>query len=298
MSYHEPVLLKESIAALNIQPSGIYVDVTYGGGGHSKLILEALNEKGKLIAFDQDADAKTQLIQDDRLTFVPNNFRYLKRFLRIQGITQVHGILADLGVSSHQLNKATRGFSYRFDNQLDMRMNQQNEVTAQDILARYSEEQLQEVFSVYGEVRNAKTLAQAIVMQRSQRPIQTISDFLLIIEPIIRGKRARYLAQVFQALRIVVNDEMESLKDFLKDALAVLKPEGRLVVIAYHSLEDRLVKRFIKKGTFDGEFIKDFYGNIYRPFKVISKKAILPPLTEIKQNSRARSAKLRVAEKI
>lgn len=297
MSYHDPVLLHDSVDALNIKPDGVYVDVTYGGGGHSRLILDKLGEAGHLIAFDQDLDAASQLIEDERLTFVQHNFKTLKKFLRLHGRQQVDGILADLGVSSHQLNEAERGFSYRFDAKLDMRMNQAHEKTASDVLNSYSAVELQQLFSAYGEVRNSKTLAEAIVAERSHRKIQTINDFLIILEPLIRGKRQRYLAQVFQALRIEVNEEMEVLKSFLTQALEVLKPGGRLVVISYHSLEDRYVKHFIKTGTFDGQFIKDFYGNISRPFKVISKKAIEASQGEVQVNSRARSAKMRIAEK-
>lgn len=296
--YHEPVMLKECLDGLDIKPNGIYVDVTYGGGGHSKAILEQLGEHGRLFGFDQDIDATTQLIDDERLTFVHHNFRFLKRFLRLHGVTQVDGILADLGVSSHQLNEAERGFSYRFDALLDMRMNQVGDVTAADILRDYDATQLQRIFSEYGEVRNSKTLAEAIVAERESREIKTISDFLIILDPLVRGKRARYLAQVFQALRIEVNDEMAALREFLNDAKEVLKPEGRLVVMSYHSLEDRYVKNFIKKGTFDGEFIKDDFGKIYRPFKVLTKKAVEASDEELKRNSRARSAKLRIAKRV
>ena len=296
--YHEPVMLKECIGGLQINPDGIYVDVTYGGGGHSRAILEHLGPDGRLFGFDQDLDASSQLIEDNRLTFVQHNFRFLKRFLKLHGVTKVDGILADLGVSSHQLNEAERGFSYRFDALLDMRMNQVGDVTASDILRDYSVEELQRIFSEYGEVRNSKTLAEAIVEQRESREIKTISDLLIILDPLVRGKRARYLAQVFQALRIEVNDEMSALRDFLESAKEVLKPEGRLVVMSYHSLEDRYVKNFMKKGTFDGEFIKDDFGKIYRPFKVLTKKAVEASEEELKRNSRARSAKLRIAERL
>jgi 16S rRNA (cytosine1402-N4)-methyltransferase len=295
--YHEPVMLQECLDGLAIKPDGIYVDVTYGGGGHSKKILEQLGENGHLFGFDQDVDAKTQLIEDERFTFVEHNFRYLKKFLRLHGIRQVDGILGDLGVSSHQLNEADRGFSYRFEANLDMRMNQEGNVTAATILNTYDAKQLQKVLGEYGEVRNSKTLAEAIIEQREVKPIQTISEFLTLLDPLVRGKRPRYLAQVFQALRIEVNDEVGALKDFLKDSLEVLKPGGRLVVMSYHSLEDRQVKNFTKKGTFDGEFIKDDYGNIHRPFKLITKKAVEATAQELQINSRARSAKLRIAEK-
>lgn len=295
--YHEPVMLRECIDGLDIKPDGVYVDVTYGGGGHSRAILEKLGDDGRLFGFDQDVDASAQLIDDNRLTFVQHNFRFLKRFLKLHGVTKVDGILADLGVSSHQLNEADRGFSYRYDAVLDMRMNQVGDITAGDILRDYDVEQLQRIFSEYGEVRNSKTLAEAIVAERESREIKTISDFLIILDPLVRGKRARYLAQVFQALRIEVNDEMAALRDFLDSTKEVLKSEGRLVVMSYHSLEDRYVKNFMKKGTFDGEFIKDDFGKIYRPFKVLTKKAVEASAEELKQNSRARSAKLRIAKR-
>lgn len=295
--YHEPVMLRECIDGLDIKPNGVYVDVTYGGGGHSRAILEKLGDDGRLFGFDQDVDASAQLIDDNRLTFVQHNFRFLKRFLKLHGVTKVDGILADLGVSSHQLNEADRGFSYRYDAVLDMRMNQVGDITAGDILRDYDVEQLQRIFSEYGEVRNSKTLAEAIVAERESREIKTISDFLIILDPLVRGKRARYLAQVFQALRIEVNDEMAALRDFLDSTKEVLKSEGRLVVMSYHSLEDRYVKNFMKKGTFDGEFIKDDFGKIYRPFKVLTKKAVEASAEELKQNSRARSAKLRIAKR-
>lgn len=296
--YHKPVLLTESIEALNIAEAGIFVDATYGGGGHSRLILQKLDAKGHLYSFDQDEDVLPNLItEEERFTFIHHNFRFFKRFLRLHGVSQLDGVLGDLGVSSHQLDDATRGFSFRFDTDLDMRMNQEGEVTAADVLRTYSAEALQQMFSRYGEVRNSKTLAQAIVAERNQKAIRTTSDFLMMLNPLIRGNRNRYLAQVFQALRIEVNDEMGALQTFLSEARELLKPGGRLVIISYHSLEDRLVKNFIKTGNFDGEVIKDFYGNIERPFKLITKKALLPSKQEIDQNPRARSAKLRIAEK-
>jgi 16S rRNA (cytosine1402-N4)-methyltransferase len=298
MSYHDPVLLQESIDALNIKENGIYVDATFGGGGHSNLILQKIGAKGHLYGFDQDEDVLPNVSENERFTFIHHNFKYLKRFLKLNGVVQVDGILADLGVSSYQLNQAERGFSFRFDADLDMRMNQQGDVTAEEVLNSYDSKSLQNVFSLYGEVRNAKTLANAIVDEREKKPIKTINDFLQILGPLIRGNRNRYLAQVFQALRIEVNDEIGALKTFLESAKEVLNPGGRLVVIAYHSLEDRLVKNFFKTGNFEGEVIKDFYGNIERPFKIITKKAILPSEEEIKINPRARSAKMRVAEKI
>ena len=299
-SYHDPVLLKECIEALAIKENGIYVDATFGGGGHSRMILQKLGAKGHLLGFDQDEDALSNVSENEneRFTFVHHNFRYLKRFLRLYGYAEVDGILADLGVSSHQLDDADRGFSFRYDTDLDMRMNQQGDVTAADVLNEYDAVALQQIFSQYGELRNSKSLAQRIVSERVNKPLKKIGDFLLMIDPLVRGARNRYLAQVFQAIRIEVNDEMGALKTFLEDALKVLKPGGRLVIISYHSLEDRLVKNFFKSGNFTGEYEKDFYGNINRPFKVLTKKALLPSEEEIKNNPRARSAKLRGGEKI
>lgn len=297
-NYHDPVLLTESVEALKIKNEGVYVDATFGGGGHSRLILKKLGAKGHLLGFDQDEDALSNIIENERFTFVHHNFKHLKRFLRLHGYPKVDGILADLGVSSHQLDDAQRGFSFRFDTDLDMRMNRQGDTTAADILNTYSMDDLQNVFSLYGEVRNSKSLAQLIVNERVSKPLKRIGDFLNMIAPMIRGNRNRYLAQVFQALRIEVNDEIGVLKAFLEDALQVLQPGGRLVIISYHSLEDRLVKKFFKSGNFTGEYIKDFYGNIERPFKIITKKAILPTDEEIKTNPRARSAKMRVGEKM
>lgn len=298
MAYHLPVLAKESIEALHLQTADTYVDATFGGGGHAKIILQELGDKGRLFGFDQDEDAVQNALPDARFTFVQSNFRHLKRFLRLHGVKNVAGILADLGVSSHQFDEATRGFSYRFDAQLDMRMNQEDERTAADILQTYSTEALQQVFSAYGEVRNARTLAQHIAEERRNRPIQTVNDLLVILEPLIRGQRLRYLSQVFQALRIEVNDEMGALREMLEQSLEVLQPGGRLVVITYHSLEDRIVKNFLKTGNPEGEVKSDFYGNIFRPFKVLTKNPIEPSEAEIAQNPRARSAKLRVGEKV
>ncbi len=298
MDYHNPVLLQESIDALNIEAAGIYVDATFGGGGHSRLILQKLDAKGHLYSFDQDEDVLPNLIdENEKFTFIHHNFRFLKRFLRLHGVSQVDGILADLGVSSHQLDDAKRGFSFRFETDLDMRMNQEGDLTAADVLRTYSAEALQQMFSRFGEVRNSKTLAQAIVSERSHKAIKTTSEFLLLLNPLVRGNRNRYLAQVFQALRIEVNDEMEALETFLQEAREVLKPGGKMVIISYHSLEDRLVKNFFKTGNIDGEVVKDFYGNIDRPFKLITKKALLPSKQEIDLNPRARSAKMRIAEK-
>ena len=297
MEYHNPVMGPECIEGLDIQSNGIYVDATFGGGGHSRLILEALKD-GHLYGFDQDEDALQNIPEDDRFTFNHHNFRYLKQFLKLHGVRQVDGILADLGVSSHQLDEAKRGFSFRYDADLDMRMNQQDEQTAADILNKYKPEKLQDIFSKYGEVRNAKTLAHRISQERDTRPIRTIGEFLSIIEPLIRGHRGRYLAQVFQALRIEVNDEMGALEKFLETTLDILKPGGRLVIETYHSIEDRLVKNFLKTGNIQGEVIKDDFGNIDRPFKLINRKPILPSPEEIKINPRSRSAKLRIASKV
>ncbi len=295
--YHLPVLLEESIQGLDIKANGVYVDVTFGGGGHSSLILKRLGEGGQLIGFDQDADALQNTIQDDRLKIQPHNFRYLKRYLRLDGVGQVDGILADLGVSSFQINTPDRGFSFRFDADLDMRMDRKVKKDAAYIINKYRADELQKVFGTYGEVRNAKSLAQAIIEARKMSPIKTTSKFLDVIGPWIRGDRNRYLAQVFQALRIEVNDEMGALEDFFKDAIDVLVPGGRLVVISYHSLEDRMAKNFMKTGNAEGKVEKDFYGNINRPFKVITKKPIYPSEEELTINSRARSAKMRIAEK-
>lgn len=297
MEYHDPVLLKESLEGLITRDDGIYIDATFGGGGHSKKIIEKLSADGHLYGFDQDADVLPNITEDERFTFLHYNFRYLQRILRLHGIEKVDGILADLGVSSHQFDDASRGFSYRFEAELDMRMDQQQTITASEILNTYEANTLQQIFSQYGEVRNAKTLAQAIVRERGNKPITTTGDFMMIIDGVIRGNRIRYLSQVFQALRIEVNDEMGALKDFLTGCLEVLKPGGRLVVISYHSLEDRMTKQFLKSGNFEGTVEKDFYGNINRPFKLISKKAIIPTAEEIKRNPRARSAKMRIGEK-
>lgn len=298
MSYHQPVLATQSIEALAIQRNGVYVDATFGGGGHSRLILEQLGPDGRLIAFDQDADALANLPDDERLLFVQHNFRHIGRFLRFHEIGQVHGIFADLGVSSHQFDTADRGFSYRFDAELDMRMNRNASRKASDILNTYSADALQAMFSRYGEVRNARTLAQELTGRRQLKPFETVADLLAVAEKLSRGTRHRYLAQVFQALRIELNDEMGALEDLLESSLELLLPGGRLAVISYHSLEDRMVKNFLKTGRIDGEVQKDFYGQIDRPFELITRKAIEPDEEEIAQNSRARSARLRVGERI
>lgn len=281
---------------LDIKPDGVYVDATFGGGGHSREILKKLNENGRLIAFDQDIDAQNNVPQDPRIIFIHANFAEIKPFLRLHGYKVVDGILADLGVSSHQFDTAERGFSYRFDAPLDMRMNVSEEKTAADILNQYNAIELQEIFSSYGEVRNSKTLAEAIVQHRISRPIRTINDLLGLLRPLVRGDEHRYLAQVFQAIRIEVNREMEVLETFLMACKEILKPEGRLVVLTFHSLEDRPVKNFLKTGNCAGEVIRDFYGNIERPFELINKKTIEATKEEKQLNSRSQSAKLRVAK--
>lgn len=296
--YHVPVMLRECLEGLNIRRNGVYVDVTYGGGGHSRAILEQLGPEGRLIAFDQDEDARRNVLYDDRLIFVPQNFRHLKRYLRLHGYAQVDGILGDLGISSHQIDEASRGFSYRYDAPLDMRMHQGSGQTAADILNTYEVEALQELFGRYGEVKNARTLAQTIVAERELRPIIRIEELLQAIAPVVRGKRPKYLAQVFQALRIVVNEEIEALNEFLEATLDTLKVGGRLVILSYHSLEDRPVKNLMKRGTLDGAMLKDEYGNIYKPFKLLHKNVVEASEAEIDANPRARSAKLRVAERL
>ncbi|MBP7272847.1 MAG: 16S rRNA (cytosine(1402)-N(4))-methyltransferase RsmH [Saprospiraceae bacterium] len=298
MSYHVPVLLQQSVDALVINPDGVYVDVTFGGGGHSRAILHRLSNCGKLYAFDQDSDVSDYIIQDSRVTFIDSNFRNLKRMLRAEGVTEIDGLLADLGVSSHQFDVPERGFSFRFDSNLDMRMNQQADLHASEILMTYTKDALQILFGQYGEVRNAKTLAAHIVQHRATKQLHTVQDFVSFIEPLIIGERHKYLAQVFQALRIEVNDEMKALEEMLAAAIELLKREARLVVISYHSLEDRLVKNFIKSGNAEGIHIKDFFGNIHRPLKPLFKDVVLPSAEELKANSRARSAKMRVAEKM
>jgi len=295
MNYHNPVLLKESIAGLAIKPNGIYVDVTFGGGGHSKEILKFLNEKGKLFAFDQDEDAKQNSIEDDRFVLIPQNFRYIKRYLRFYNIKKVDGILADLGVSSHQFDEAERGFSTRFNADLDMRMNQTDALTAFEVINKYEESKLSDVLFQYGELRNARSLAKKIVESRTEKPIKTSFDLKEVLNDFIpKSKEHKVLAQIFQGIRIEVNQEMEALKEFLLQVPELLNPEGRLSVISYHSLEDRLVKRFIKNGMFEGEPEKDFFGNVNVPMQKVGK-LIVPSKDEIKLNNRARSAKLRIA---
>lgn len=296
--YHNPVMLQECIEGLNIKPEGVYVDVTFGGGGHSREILKHLGQNGRLLAFDQDADAQKNIPKDDRLTFIDQNFRYLKNNCRLQGAISVDGILADLGVSSHQFDQPERGFSIRFDAELDMRMDQAGLLTAKELVNTYSEERLHRIFGIYGELKNAKTLAHTLVTYRLNKPLETVGDLKNAIAKLIpKGKENKYLAQVFQALRIEVNQELEALKEFLEQAADVIKPEGRLVVMSYHSLEDRLVKNFIARGKFYGEVEKDFFGNQIKPFDSLTRKAVVASEEEIKQNNRARSAKLRIAVK-
>jgi 16S rRNA (cytosine1402-N4)-methyltransferase len=297
-NYHTPVMLKECIDGLNIRPDGTYVDVTFGGGGHSREIMKHLGDSGRLLAFDQDADAQQNVIEDERFEFIDQNFRYLKNFCRLHHALPVDGILADLGVSSYQFDQAERGFSIRFDSELDMRMNQSGTLTAKEVIGTYSEADLHRIFGIYGEIKNAKSLAKTIVTARLNTTISTVADLKNVIAGLIpRGKENKYLAQVFQALRIEVNQELEALKDFLIQSAEVLVSGGRLVVMSYHSLEDRLVKNFIAKGKFSGEVEKDFYGNDQKPFEQISRGAITASEDEIKDNNRARSAKLRIAVK-
>jgi len=297
-TYHVPVLLNESVEGLKIQKENVIVDATFGGGSHSRKIIEYLGDKGRLIAFDQDPDSLRNKIEDERFVLNNVNFKHLKRFLRVNGHQQVDGVLADLGVSSYQFDTAERGFSFRFQADLDMRMDKSGNLTASDILNSYTREDLQSVFSRYGEVRNAKTLAAHIVEERSRQKYTDINGFLHSIGPLVRGNRNKYLAQLFQAIRIEVNDEMGTLQSLLKEAYEVLKVGGRMSIISYHSLEDRMVKNFFKAGNFTGIEEEDFYGNKARPFKIITKKPIIPSAEEIRVNSRARSARLRIAEKV
>ena len=295
--YHVPVLLEESVSGLNIDPDGVYLDLTFGGGGHSREILKRLKD-GCLIGFDQDADALANVPDDDRFIFVNHNFRYLRNFLRYCGYDEADGILADLGVSSHEFDEAGRGFSFRFDAELDMRMNQRSRLKATDILNTYSEEDLTRIFRNYGEVDNAKRLVDLIVKARAEKMITRSEDFLQVIAPCVpKQKEKKYLAQVYQALRIEVTGELEALEDMLKEAERALRPGGRLVVITYHSLEDRIVKNFLKSGNFEGKVEKDFYGHVKRNFELVNRKVIVPSEEEIEKNPRARSAKLRIAEK-
>ncbi|HOU46892.1 MAG TPA: 16S rRNA (cytosine(1402)-N(4))-methyltransferase RsmH [Chitinophagales bacterium] len=295
--YHIPVMLNECIEGLQIKPDGIYVDVTFGGGGHSNKILEHLNENGKLFAFDVDEDAKRNVPNDNRFTLIQANYRHLKRFLKLYGVTKVQGILADFGISSHQIDEPSRGFATRFDAPLDMRMNIKEGLSAKDIVNNYSAEQLQNILGFYGEVINAKTLANKIVELRDKKPIETTKDLVEVCKTVSKGIEVKYLSQVFQAIRIEVNDELNAIKDFLQQSEEVLDTDGRLVIMSYHSLEDRLTKNFMKNGVFEGEPQKDIFGKFEHHLKVITKKPIEASTAELKINSRARSAKLRIAQK-
>lgn len=297
--YHIPALLEPTLKGLDIQPNGTYIDVTFGGGGHSRAIIARLGDNGHLYGFDQDLDAKANAIDDKRFTFVYSNFRFMKNFMRYHGVDSVDGILADLGVSFHHFDDPERGFSFRWDGPLDMRMNRKATKSAAWYLENYPEERLAEIFSLYGELKNARKIAAAIVKARQEAPIATVEQFLSIINPFIdRRKEKKELAQAFQALRIEVNGEIDALKAFLEQSLELLKPGGRLAVITYHSLEDRLVKNFMRSGSLTGEIKQDFFGRNLSPFKLLTSKPIVPTEEEIEQNPRSRSAKLRIAEKL
>ena len=298
MEYHQPVLLNESLEGLNIRPDGTYVDVTFGGGGHSRAIMERLSSEGRLLAFDQDDDAMANSIDDPRFTLIHENFKYLKNFLRMHGARQVDGILADLGVSSHQFDEAGRGFSTRFDGPLDLRMDRRQEFSARDLVNSAEEKDLARVLRLYGELDNAAGLAKAICNARAAAPIESTFELKeAIARHLPKGRENKFLAMVFQALRIEVNGELEALQLMLQQTAEVLRPGGRLAVIAYHSLEDRLVKNYMKSGNMEGKIEKDFYGNQLTPWRLISRKAITPSESELEQNNRSRSAKLRVAER-
>lgn len=297
--YHIPVMLTECVDALDIKPNGVYVDVTFGGGGHSREILKRLGPDGRLYAFDQDPDAISNSLQDDRFRLIHQNFRFMKNNLRVHGVSEIDGVLADLGISSHQINERERGFSTRFDADLDMRMDQVGTLNARDIVNNYAEEDLHRIFGMYGEIQNARTLARVLVSARAVEPIVTVAQLKEAIETIVPKRREnKYYAQVFQALRIEVNKELQALEAFLLQSAAILRTGGRLVVMSYHSLEDRLVKNFIAKGKFKGEVEKDFYGNEIKPLRAVNRKVIVASAGEIEENNRARSAKLRIAEKI
>lgn len=298
MEYHNPVLLHETVGGLDIKPDGVYVDVTFGGGGHSREIIKRLGDGGKLYAFDQDQDAQQNSIDDDRFTLIPENFRYVKRFLRFHGVKKVDGILGDFGVSSHQFDVAERGFSTRFESDLDMRMNQNDALSAYHVVNEYEEESLRQVFWQYGELRNAPKIARKIIEDRKEAPIKTSEQLKEVLRPFLpKHREHKILAQIYQAIRIEVNQEIEVLKEFLLQTEQLLDVGGRLSLISYHSLEDRLVKRYIRNGLFEGEPEKDMYGNFEVPFKKVGK-LIVPDHKEIKENNRARSAKLRIAERV
>ena len=296
--YHVPVLLNEAVEGLRIEPSGTYVDCTFGAGGHSRAILKELGANGRLIVFDQDEDARKNQPADDRVIFIPQNFRHLQRFLKLHKVGQVDGLLADLGVSSHQFDEAERGFSTRFDANLDMRMDRRQQATAEDILAKYTESELQKIFEKYGEVTNAKTLARTIAQQRITARIKTISQFRQAVQQVVKGNPNKYFAQVFQALRIEVNDEMGALKDMLSQSLEILKPGGRMVIISFHSLEDRIVKNFFKDGGVEQATEDEIFGHrAQSPFTILTRKPLTATKEEVMKNPRSRSAKLRIAEK-
>lgn len=297
-TYHVPVLLDESINGLNLHPDGVYIDVTFGGGGHSREILRRLPQGSRLFSFDQDADAERNIVDDDRFTFVRSNFRYLKNWMHYYEIDHIDGLLADLGVSSHHFDDESRGFSFRFDAPLDMRMNKRADKTAADIVAEYDEEALADIFYLYGELKNSRRIASALVKARQQHAIATTQDFLHVVEPFFKREREKKdMARIFQALRIEVNHEMEALKEMLAAATQLLAPGGRLSVITYHSLEDRIVKNVMKTGNAEGKMIQDFYGRIETPYRLVNNKVIVPTDEEQQRNPRSRSAKLRIAEK-
>ena len=297
--YHVPALLNECLEGLNISPNGTYVDVTFGGGGHSRGIIENLGEGGRLFSFDQDSDAEKNIIDDKRFTFVKSNFRFLKNFMRYHNVDGVDGIIADLGVSFHHFDEADRGFSFRFDGKLDMRMNRKGGKSAADIIKSYPEEKLADILYYYGEMRNARRIAAEIVKKRESQMIESTSDLLSVIKNLVNPKQEKKeLAQIFQALRIEVNDEMASLKSMLKQCVEILKPGGRIVVLTYHSLEDRIVKDYFRYGNFEGKAEKDFFGRVLAPLKQVNNKVIVPSDEEVERNPRSRSAKLRIAEKL
>lgn len=297
-TYHIPVLMKDSVDGLNISPGGIYVDVTFGGGGHSREILSRLDGSGHLYSFDQDADAEKNIINDGRLTFVRSNFRYLKNWMRYYGVDRIDGLLADLGVSSHHFDDESRGFSFRFDAPLDMRMNKRDGTTAADVVNTYDEERLADIFYLYGELKNSRKIAAALVKARAAKRIDTTQDFIGAVESLFRREREKKdMAKLFQALRIEVNNEMTALKEMLRSATELLRPGGRLSVITYHSLEDRIVKNVMKTGNPEGKMKQDFFGRIETPFNLINNKVITPDDEELENNPRSRSAKLRIAEK-
>lgn len=298
MVYHVPVLLKESVDGLAIRPDGIYVDVTFGGGGHSREILRRLGPNGRLFGFDQDEDAQRNIPDDPRFTFVRSNFRFLRNFLKYYGVEQVDGILADLGVSSHHFDDKDRGFSFRFDGALDMRMNRKAQMSAADVVNNYEEEKLAQIFYTYGELKNGRRIAAAIAKARAEKTIKTISDFMEVVKPLFPQEREKKeTAKLFQALRMEVNHETDALCEMLAESVKVLKPGGRLSVITYHSIEDRLTKNLIKTGNTDGKLEKDFFGRVEKPLEAVNNKIIVPDDEEIERNPRSRSAKLRIAEK-